>query len=312
MDPFTLALATFGVQKLRGKSTRRALRDATIIGGGAYGLGALAPQSSIGSMFAGKAPLSSLGFGQAATAAPQGNLGASFLNRANMPAGTPIGVDKFGNEIISRGGELSGLNVVEASKPSGLKAILEKAKSKPLESALIASTVLPLLQEEPEAKPPFSEEDYRKAYEEQAAKLEGAFVPAENVMPTREETYGSNMFYANKGGLAEVVKKFNTGGVNYLPSKSDHDENDVNNYVRATGYVEDGAGNGDKDEDTMLAQLADGEFVSRADAVLGAGILSGADPKSFKSMRKAGADFFYDQQKKFKRIYDLVNASKTN
>jgi hypothetical protein len=120
------------------------------------------------------------------------------------------------------------------------------------------------------------------------------------------------MFYANQGGLAEVVKKFNTGGVSYLPSKSDHDENDANNYVRATGYVEDGAGNGDKDEDTMLAQLADGEFVSRADAVLGAGILSGADPKSFKSMRKAGADFFYDQQKKFKRIYDLINASKQN
>ena len=59
----------------------------------------------------------------------------------------------------------------------------------------------------------------------------------------------------------------------------------------------------------MLAQLADGEFVSRADAVLGAGILSGGDPKSYKSMRKAGADFFYGQQKQLKRIYDLVNAS---
>ena len=54
------------------------------------------------------------------------------------------------------------------------------------------------------------------------------------------------------------------------------------------------------------------EFVSRADAVLGAGILSGGDPKSYKSMRKAGADFFYDQQKKLKRIYDLVNDNKTN
>ena len=39
---------------------------------------------------------------------------------------------------------------------------------------------------------------------------------------------------------------------------------------------------GDKDEDTMLAQLADGEFVSRADAVLGAGILSGATQKVIK------------------------------
>jgi len=27
-------------------------------------------------------------------------------------------------------------------------------------------------------------------------------------------------------------------------------------------------------------------------------------------MRKAGADFFYDQQKKFKRVFDLLNASK--
>ena len=42
----------------------------------------------------------------------------------------------------------------------------------------------------------------------------------------------------------------------------------------------------------MLAQLADGEFVSRADAVLGAGILSEMNPKNFKGMRKAGADFF--------------------
>jgi len=29
-------------------------------------------------------------------------------------------------------------------------------------------------------------------------------------------------------------------------------------------------------------------------------------------MRKAGADFFYNQQKQFKRIYDLVDGSKEN
>jgi hypothetical protein len=115
-----------------------------------------------------------------------------------------------------------------------------------------------------------------------------------------------------KVALATAIPKFNKGGINYLPSKSDHDENDYNNYVRAEGYVEDGAGNGDKDKDTMLAQLADGEFVSRADAVLGAGILSGGNPKSYKSMRKAGADFFYGQQKQFKRIYDLVNENKSS
>jgi len=107
------------------------------------------------------------------------------------------------------------------------------------------------------------------------------------------------------GGLAEI-RKFNEGGVNYLPSKVSHDENDSSNYVRATGYVEDGSGAGDKDEDTMLAQLADGEFVTRADGVLGAGIIAGANPNSFKDMREKGAAYFYDQQKKYKRVFDLL------
>ena len=307
MDPFTLALATFGIQKLRGKSTRTALQSAALIGGGAYGLGKLGGVEA----FQGS-PLSSLGFGQKAAMAPKGNLGASFLNKANMPEGTVIGVDKFDNPIISRGGELSGLNVVEPASKTGIAKVIEKAKEKPIQTALLASSVLPLLSEEEEAKPAFTEEDYKQAYKEQAAKLLGAFTPVDTAeaMPTRAEVTGANMFYANQGGLANMLPKYNEGGVNYLPSKVDHDENDVNNYVRATGYVEDGAGVGDKDEDTMLAQLADGEFVSRADAVLGAGILSGADPKNFKGMRKAGADFFYNQQKQLKRIYDITNGSK--
>ena len=119
------------------------------------------------------------------------------------------------------------------------------------------------------------------------------------------------------GGLAEI-KKFNEGGINYLPSKVSHDENDSNNYVRASGYVEDGAGVGDKDEDTMLAQLADGEFVTRADGVLGAGIIAGANPNSMKDMREKGAQYFYEQQKRYKRVFDLIkdgngeNKQKTN
>jgi len=315
MDPFTLALATFGVQKLRGKSTKKALQSAALIGGGAYALGA----AGIGGQTFTGAPLSSaksfLGIGQAATPVPQGNLGASFLNRANMPKGTSIGVDKFGNEIISRGGELSGLNVVKATEPGITSNLLKKVKDNPLQSAFLASSIIPLLASEDEGDGQldgYRKEDYDKAYAEQSGKLEGAFVPAENTRPTMDETLRSDMFYANEGGLATAIQKFNKGGVNYLPSKTDHDENDYNNYVRAEGYVEDGAGNGNKDEDTMLAQLADGEFVSRADAVLGAGILSGGDPKSYKSMRKAGADFFYDQQKKLKRIYDLVNENKSD
>ena len=112
-----------------------------------------------------------------------------------------------------------------------------------------------------------------------------------------------------EGGLAEI-KKFNEGGINYLPSKTSHDENDASNYVRASGYVEDGSGVGDKDEDTMLAQLADGEFVTRADGVLGAGIIAGANPDSMKDMREKGAQYFYEQQKRYKRVFDLLEGSK--
>ena len=117
--------------------------------------------------------------------------------------------------------------------------------------------------------------------------------------------YSMNVKRLRAGGIAEI-KKFNEGGVNYLPSKVSHDENDSNNYVRASGYVEDGEGVGDKDEDTMLAQLADGEFVTRADGVLGAGIIAGGNPNSMKDMREKGAQYFYEQQKRYKRVFDLL------
>ena len=291
MDPFTLALATFGVQKLRGKSTKRALRDAAILGGGAYGLSALAPGTA-----------SSIGLsvpGQASTFSQQ----RALADIGMRGGGADMATVKAADSTVEAAAKSKGVS-------KGLKGLLEKAKENKFETALLASSVLPFLSEEEEVKPLFTEEDYKKAYEAQSKNLEGAFTPASSALPSRSEVFGSNMFYANEGGLAEMVKHYNNGGINYLPSKTDHDENDVNNYVRASGYVEDGAGNGNKDEDTMLAQLADGEFVSRADAVLGAGILSGGDPKSYKSMRKAGANFFYDQQKKFKRVFDLLNASK--
>jgi biotin operon repressor len=313
MDPFTVALATFGVQKLRGKSTKRALRDAAIFAGGTQ----LAGMAGVGQNTMGAfAPQA---FGQAA---------------ANPITGSTLGA-QFGNTTIGKGitgalgkSKLTQSQAIDALKEKGFDTkditaqMIKDTRAGSGEGFLgmgtfgklaTAGSLLPLLvgDDEPD-KPPFTEEDYRKAYEEQSAKLEGAFVPATNTRPTMDETIRSDLFYANQGGLATAIPKFNKGGINYLPSKSDHDENDYNNYVRAEGYVEDGAGNGDKDKDTMLAQLADGEFVSRADAVLGAGILSGGDPKSYKSMRKAGADFFYGQQKQFKRIYDLVNENKSS
>ena len=295
MDPFTIALATFGVQKLRGKSTKRALRDAALLGGGAYAFGAAAGAGSIPGVTAGKGFFGNIGQGSAFSGL-KGILGQKAVTKEMATKALGEGATK--QQIAAATKQGSGILGMD----TGTKLVT-------------ASTLLPLLAggDEDDGKiKGYDPEDYKKAYEEQSGKLEGAFVPAKNTQPSMDETIRSDMFYANQGGLATAIPKFNKGGVNYLPSKTDHNENDYNNYIRAEGYVEDGSGNGDKDEDTMLAQLADGEFVSRADAGLGAGILSGGDPKSYKSMRKAGADFFYDQQKKLKRIYDLVNDNKSD
>jgi hypothetical protein len=293
MDPFTLALATFGVQKLRGKSTRTALQSAALVGGASYGLGALGSAGKLGSfsqsatsMFS-KPAFSSLGFGKEAAAAGEKNIFQKLI-------GEKAQKDALGN-VVKEGSGFRGMGTAE--------------------KIFTASAALPLVEnlfggEEEAPKPTFTEEDYKKAYAEQAAKLQGAFTPVS--YSGGITSYAPQSIYTyNQGGLAEI-KKFNEGGVNYLPSKMTHNEQDYNNYRRASGYVEDGSGSGDKDEDTMLAQLADGEFVSRADAVLGAGILSGASPRDMKDMRSKGANFFYDQQKKFKRIFDLVNASKAD
>jgi hypothetical protein len=125
-----------------------------------------------------------------------------------------------------------------------------------------------------------------------------------------EPTQGYKAVEMNQGGIVSVAK-FNEGGLGQiLPSKFTHDEDDANNYQRASGFVMDGTGNGKDHEDTMLAQLADGEFVSRSHAVLGAGILAGASPANKKEQRKLGAKYFYEQQARFKRIFNLINANK--
>ena len=153
----------------------------------------------------------------------------------------------------------------------------------------------------------------------QEKKYEKVYIPEadpKNQGDFRMGPYAMEKTRLRTGGLAEI-RKFNEGGINYLPSKLEHDEDDANNYVRAQGYVEDGSGAGDKDEDTMLAQLADGEFVTRADGVLGAGIIAGANPNSMKDMREKGAQYFYEQQKRYKRVFDLLkdkygDSTKTN
>ena len=136
------------------------------------------------------------------------------------------------------------------------------------------------------------------------------YIPEENVKYAGDDRFGPYAMATKKmnvGGLVDAAH-FAEGG---MPVKSTHDENDPNNYKRANGYVADHTSDANKDEDTILAQLADGEFVTRTDGILGAGILMGANPNNEKDMRKKGAEFFYDQKRKMKRLYDLFNSKKT-
>ena len=281
MDPLTLALATFGVQKLRGKSTGRSFRDAFLVGGGSAAIGAMGGAG--------------MGIGQ----------GAPFSGAKAM-WGAP------GTAGVTHGH--SPLNVA-ATKGTGIRGIMQKAgpwwqkqsTAAKLGYGTAAAVGLGEVFKGDDPKPPFTEEDYKKAYEKQSQAHKGIGDYASNWSAVPSLYSNQNVYSYNTGGLASV-QKFNQGGVSYLPSKTTHDEKDTHNYIRAGGYLEDPQG--DKDEDTILAQLADGEFVSRADAILGAGILEGASISDRKEMRKKGATFFYDQQKKFKRIFDLLHASK--
>ena len=302
MDPFTIALATFGIQKLRGKSTNRALRDAALAGGiGQFaGMAGVGPFQAFGTQgnFIGAAMQGPTATGAAVTP----TLGQQFQQTTGMQ-----GINKLLGKkaLYNQAGQMT-------REGSGFMGLSPGAQ---LGIGLGASTLLAGDEEQPEMPAGTRPEDYKAAQEKADKQLEGILNTYDyGTTNTPDDIYNytnrANSMYAfSKGGIAEV-RKFNQGGINYLPSKFDHDEKDYNNYVRAEGYVEDGTGNGDKDTDTILAQLADGEFVSRADAILGAGILEGANPASMKDMRKKGAAFFYGQQAKFKRIFDLLDAAR--
>jgi len=266
--PLIAAGTSFLMAKATGASNKSALMSGVLGGIGAYGTAQLGMGIS-GSSMAGPNPMS----------LPGGGIGN------NPVTGSQRFMSGVGTALQSPTTQV-GIGTTLGSIPPAMEAE-RRAKE--------AAGMM--------AQPFGGEEEYRRQYELAQADLSGIGRRFDYDQP---QILRDDMYRLKEGGIAEIAK-YREGGVNYLPSKSDHDEKDYNNYVRAEGYVEDGSGNGDKDEDTMLAQLADGEFVSRADAVLGAGIMSGANPKDFKDMRKAGAKFFYNQQDQLKRIYDMVS-----
>jgi len=307
MDPFTIALATFGIQKLRGKSTNRALRDAALAGGiGQFaGMAGVPGMQAFGSTSIPGMTGNFIGGPAAGAMGPVPSIGQQV---AMAPQNTMSGIQR----LI---GEKDVINKATGAVTKEGSGFLGMSPGAQLGLGLGAATLLEGEEEAPEMPAGTRPEDYAAAQAKADKQLEGILESYDyGTTNTPDDIYNytnrANSMYAfSEGGIAEI-RKFNQGGINYLPSKFDHDEKDYNNYVRAEGYVEDGTGNGDKDTDTILAQLADGEFVSRADAILGAGILEGANPKSFKDMRRKGAAFFYGQQAKFKRIFDLLDAAR--
>ena len=338
------AMATFGVQKLRGKSTSRSLRDAVMAAGFTYGVGEIGTGiEALGSNTAAASTATNLAAQSGTTAealATARGIGADSALFQMEAMGNPVassilgGGSNFGagyagsnvaayDTAMSQMQPLTGLakDVKEGygsimKKYNELDPITKfgiKYASVPVATALLTPDELPK---------GMSYEEFMKLDSETRARLlaeakEDVKGLGDKAQPlrTQSEPYNyqrGNPLYTpfNQGGIVSVLPKYSQGGINYLPSKVTHDENDVYNYTRAAGYVEDGSGNGDKDEDTILAQLADGEFVSRADAILGAGIMAGASPSNFKDMRAKGASYFYEQQARFKRIFDLLDASR--
>ena len=237
----------------------------------------------------------------------------------NMLIGGALGtgVGYFGGAGLSTIGPQTTTGLGSATKGANIMA---KLKALPTGVKVAGGLGLASLAAQPKPFEPkpigelFDKDQYQAAYDEQRENVEGLgdrfdYSQVQEPDPNLYSYNQDNPLYTfAKGGIVEAAPGFKEGGgVQYLPSKLDHDEKDVANYVRAAGYIEDATDIADKDKDTMLAQLADGEFVSRADAILGAGIMQGADPKDIKDMRAKGAKFFYNQQDQLKRIYDIVN-----
>ena len=293
-------------------------------GSGILGVGATTTGGTLGNIATGAGGLT--GTGGAVLASGGGKLLPTAVGGAGLETigGTLARTPQMYDQSVP--GKVTRMDPSTIVRPTGTvptsitQKVVDFAKENPLTTAGVVLTGGQMLSDLTAKQPtyddstaqPFTEQEYQEAYDRQRAKMQGLserapapMMTADALTPTNVYERQEEMFAAREGGLATL--KFKEGGVNYLPSKSDHDEKDANNYVRAMGYVEDGSGNGDKDEDTMLAQLADGEFVSRADAILGAGIMSGANPDDFKEMRRKGAQFFYKQQDSLKRVYDLVS-----
>ena len=334
MPPFLIPmLINFGISKAMGASTKNALMNAAIgavlpgaggtsalQGGAGGGLGALFSSGAtptIGQIAAQGLPqfFASRGGGNPLMYAAGQGIGG-YLGQGNvLGSQTPTGIEPPTSTIVDQNAAAKSSGIFDKLGPAGTVALGAAAipllgdmfggDDKQMRYLPTPNTGYPRLVKAGFAGTPTGFQNYAG----QPLEDKNTYRTVEEILGD-EPTQGFKAVEMNQGGIVSVAK-FNEGGLGQiLPSKFTHDEDDANNYQRASGFVMDGTGNGKDHEDTMLAQLADGEFVSRSHAVLGAGILAGASPVNKKEQRKLGAKYFYEQQARFKRIFDLINANK--
>jgi hypothetical protein len=306
------ALTGFALSKLTGQSTKSSLRNA-LIGGITGGIGASTSQAGTAVTGANLSGAERVGLGIGDPKIGGGTGLTGFMD--TIKSG-------FGKEAFTLGGksfsygDVAKVGIPAAALYKSFSDAAKAPKAVPFYGANVNYADPRIYSQVGPQK--FKVGQYDDAGNMTVADMPGAdtYVPPEAVyasgeVPAMPYAMGKQMITASQGGLATLkgIKKYNMGG-QVLPSKMTHDEDDVNNYVRSNGHVVDISPIANKDEDTVLAQLADGEFVTRADGVLGAGILAGASPSNIKDMRKKGAKYFYDQQAKFKRIFDLLQKDK--
>ena len=115
------------------------------------------------------------------------------------------------------------------------------------------------------------------------------YLPAN--VPAFPSGYAGYAGYAN-GGIVALAK----GGT---PPKN------VDDFPRKNGNI---AGPGTMTSDDIPAMLSDGEFVTKAVSVIGAGVREGAD--TIEEAREKGSDFFYQQQNELAELGErLVNGN---
>jgi hypothetical protein len=317
------ALTGFAISKLTGASTKKALQSALLgaaVGGITGGFGADKAAAGVREMGDARIAEAVANKGSSGGSDIFSNITKAFGTSAKD--GVPgTGIAGFlGNKIPGLGDTTVGQGLLYGGGAAALyKSFADSAKA-PKKSLFYGANVN---YADPRIYSQVGPQKFKVGqYDDQGNMTQVGISGVENYVPP-EAVYASGqvpgmpykvaeqMITAKEGGLATLkgIKKYNMGG-QVLPSKVTHDENDINNYVRANGHIMDGTGNGDKDEDTVLAQLADGEFVTRTDGVLGAGIIAGANPNNMKQMREKGAKYFYDQQARFKRVFDLLQQSR--